>query len=189
MTGTKRTAPDTGSSPARATRSKAAKTEDQPASPTTDEPASKGKKSGKKGAPAIKTPMPFSAFKARALPLHANITHTPPSVSDSEAVPAASADPGFVAATTLVPGNFNTGSYGWKGSKRLQIELMNDTTGEKEKVTVQLQINATVLKSKDVEDTEDLEQTLGGPDAVMDNLEDKKSEEEVTEEQLAAAEE
>ena len=87
--------------------------------------------------------MAASTFKARALPLHINITHTPPVLADDGTVSVASTDPGFVGTTTLVPSTFATGSYGWKGSKRLTIELENPNAEggedkEKEKVHVML---------------------------------------------------
>jgi hypothetical protein len=48
-------------------------------------------------------------------------------------------DPGFIGNTTLVPTTFSTGSYGWKGTKRITIELENSEGGkEKEKVQVML---------------------------------------------------
>lgn len=81
--------------------------------------------------------MAASAFKSRALPLHVNLTHTPPAVPDDTTANVASADPGFIGTTTLVPSTFATGSYGWKGNKRLTIELQN-AEGEKEKVHVML---------------------------------------------------
>ncbi|KAJ7777611.1 hypothetical protein DFH07DRAFT_797419 [Mycena maculata] len=133
--GTKRGADSDGPS----TRaSKVAKTDGE-------KPASKAKKGGaKKGAKAIST----AAFKSKALPLHVNLTHTPPSIGDADTVSAPPTDPGHLAALTLVATSFNTGSYGWKGNKRLTIELQNAEDGEKEKVTVMLTINATVVGSK-----------------------------------------
>jgi hypothetical protein len=83
--------------------------------------------------------LPLSAFKSRALPLHANVTHTPPSITDDKGAPAANVDPGFIGNTTLVPTTFSTGSYGWKGTKRITVELENSESGkEKEKVQVML---------------------------------------------------
>ena len=83
--------------------------------------------------------MAASAFKARALPIHVNITHTPPAVTDGEGANATSADPGFIGTTALIPTIFNTGSYGWKGNKRVTIEVPNgESGGEKEKVHVML---------------------------------------------------
>ena len=43
-----------------------------------------------------------STFKARALPIHINITHTPPVLDDDGAVTLASTDPGFIGTSTLV---------------------------------------------------------------------------------------
>jgi hypothetical protein len=110
--------------------------------------------------------LPASTFKTKALPLHINVTHTPPTIADSETVPAADADPGFIGNLSLLPSSFSTGSYGWKGTKRINVELQNDS-GEKEKVSVMLtyvcfvpvaemkltlfytcSINATVMGSK-----------------------------------------
>ncbi|KZT24081.1 hypothetical protein NEOLEDRAFT_1179584 [Neolentinus lepideus HHB14362 ss-1] len=136
--GRKRAAAEEGSGPT--TRaSKAAKTEGGAAAP-------KGK-GGKRGP---KTNLAASAFKANALPLHVNLTHTPPSVGDKDTEPATAADPGFIGSLTLVPSSFQTGSYGWKGTKRIQVEISNpEGGGQKETVHVQLQINATVIGSKD----------------------------------------
>ncbi|KAG7086493.1 hypothetical protein E1B28_002442 [Marasmius oreades] len=135
MAGTKRSSEGSGPN----TRaSKAAKT---------DRKATAGgtKKGGKKGAKAA---LPASTFKSKALPLHVNVTHTPPTIPDDETVPAATADPGFLGSMTLVPSTFNTGSYGWKGSKRVTIELQNGEGEENEKVQVMLTFNATVVGSK-----------------------------------------
>ena len=79
-----------------------------------------------------------SAFKESALPLHVNITHTPPVLADDGTVSVASADPGFVGTTTLLPGTFATGSYGWKGNKRFTVEIDNPDGSGKEKVHVML---------------------------------------------------
>ncbi|KAI0323313.1 hypothetical protein GY45DRAFT_1332619 [Cubamyces sp. BRFM 1775] len=134
--------------------------EDDGAGPTTrsakapkTEQASPAKGRGGRGKKGPKANMAASTFKARALPLHINITHTPPVLADDGTVSVASTDPGFVGTTTLVPSTFATGSYGWKGSKRLTIELENPNAEggeekEKEKVHVMLTINATVMGSK-----------------------------------------
>ncbi|KAI9456691.1 hypothetical protein BJY52DRAFT_545907 [Lactarius psammicola] len=98
----------------------------------------------KKGPKAVPAPV----FKARALPLHVNVTHTPPTTGEENGAPAAPADPGFLGALALQPSTFATGSYGWKGSKRLTIELVDPDGEEKEKVQVMLTINATVIGSK-----------------------------------------
>ncbi|TFY83095.1 hypothetical protein EWM64_g909 [Hericium alpestre] len=103
----------------------------------------------------LKAGLGANAFKARALPLHLNLTHTPPSIPDDETKPAAPTDPGFIGTTALVPTTFTTGSYGWKGSKRLTIELPDPEGGDgKEKVHVMLTINATVMGSKQAKDDE-----------------------------------
>lgn len=82
--------------------------------------------------------IPTAAFKSKALPLHVNLTHTPPSLSDGDTVPAAPTDPGHLGSVTLVAKSFKTGSYGWTGTKRLAIELLNPEGGDKEKVNVML---------------------------------------------------
>ncbi|KAG5647189.1 hypothetical protein DXG03_001148 [Asterophora parasitica] len=159
MAGTKRTSPESGTS---ARASKVAKTESL-------QTPSKAKKGAKKGIkvrriflslivltalnritpPPPQPAMPVAAFKATALPVHVNLTHTPPTIADpDEVVSAATADPGFIGNLTLVPSSFSTGSYGWKGSKRITIELQNTESDTKEKVQVMLSINATVLGSK-----------------------------------------
>ncbi|CDO68924.1 hypothetical protein BN946_scf185000.g67 [Trametes cinnabarina] len=133
---------DSGSGPT--TRSaKALKTEQ--ASPARGPRGARGRRGGPKANLAA------SAFKARALPLHVNVTHTPPVLADDGSVSLASTDPGFISTATLLPSSFATGSYGWKGSKRITIELQNPEDGgegEKEKVHVMLTINATVMGSK-----------------------------------------
>ncbi|KAM5542732.1 hypothetical protein V8D89_003693 [Ganoderma adspersum] len=135
----KRAAEDEGAGPT--TRSaKAPKTEKAESSPK----AGRGR-GGKKG---LKANLAASAFKARALPMHINITHTAP---DDAATSGVSADPGFIGTSTLVPSTFATGSYGWKGSKRFTVELPSPEGAEgeeKEKVHVMLTINATVIGSK-----------------------------------------
>jgi len=92
-------------------------------------------------------------FKAKVLPLHLNLTHTPPTIlkeetvgekdnEDAEANASATGnDAGFIGNLTLVPSVFSTRSYGWKGSKRLTIELQDgdtDAEGMKEKVQIML---------------------------------------------------
>ncbi|KAF9036795.1 hypothetical protein BJ165DRAFT_1506075 [Panaeolus papilionaceus] len=59
-------------------------------------------------------------------------------------------DSGHIGSLTLVPSTFSTGSYGWKGGKRIVVELLGGAGegGEREKVQVMLSINATVLGSK-----------------------------------------
>ena len=77
--------------------------------------------------------------------MHVNFTHTPPAIADDDkTVPATTADPGAIGALTLVPAEFSTGSYGWKGSKRVTIEIPNVDGGESEKV--QVMISCVVLR-------------------------------------------
>ncbi|KAI0831656.1 hypothetical protein BC628DRAFT_1310712 [Trametes gibbosa] len=142
--------------------------------PKTDQSPTKARSGKGRGRPKVRAPPPAllytactsdplarqanlgaTSFKARALPLHVNLTHTPPVLSDDGAVTLASTDPGFLGTSTLLPSSFATGSYGWKGSKRLTIELQNsDGADEKEKVHVMLTINATVIGSKGAKDDE-----------------------------------
>ncbi|KAH9918407.1 uncharacterized protein BXZ73DRAFT_4386, partial [Epithele typhae] len=120
--------------------------------PKTDtSPKAAKAKGGRKGP---KTNLAAGAFKERALPLHINITHTPPVLDDEGTVTIASQDPGFVGTSTLLPGTFATGSYGWKGNKRFTVEINNPDGGGKEKVHVMLTMNATVIGSKDAKEDE-----------------------------------
>lgn len=110
---------------------------------STDDKATKPKATKAK---SKKEPLPSKEeFKASALPLHVNITHTPPPIDQ---VSAASQTPGFMGHIVLTPTEFNTRSYGWKGSKKLYVELQNSEGPDKKKVWVQLNINATVVGSK-----------------------------------------
>ena len=72
------------------------------------------------------------------MPLHVNVTHTPPVIGEADTQDVAQLDPGFIGSATLVPSSFSTGSFGWKGQKRVTIELLNNESGEKEKVQVLL---------------------------------------------------
>lgn len=82
-----------------------------------------------------------------------NITHTPPIAGgedateekangDAERVPLSAADPGAICSTTLLATTFGTGSYGWKGNKRVTIKLPNPNAtgaeGEEETVNVMI---------------------------------------------------
>ena len=78
-------------------------------------------------------------FKEGALPLHVNVMHNPPPIDQ---VSAASQAAGFMGHIVLTPSVFSTRSYGWKGSKKLYVELQNSEGPEKKKVWVQLNINA-----------------------------------------------
>ncbi|CAE6432831.1 unnamed protein product [Rhizoctonia solani] len=122
----------------------------------TEKPASKGKPASKseKAAPKstgkVKTKAPLSAedFKAKALPLHVNLTQTPPVLGEAKDDSApATLDDGFIASIAMQPAIFNTGSYGWKGARRMTIPLLGGAEGET--VTVRVNINASVVGSKD----------------------------------------
>ncbi|TCD63106.1 hypothetical protein EIP91_005978 [Steccherinum ochraceum] len=113
-----------------------------------------------------------------ALPLHLNLTHTPPSLGlSSSLVDATTADPGFIGTTALVPSVFSTGSYGWKGAKRVQIELEDRETGRKEVVGVMVSINATVIGSKNASgETEEAEDAEEDDEDAADDGEDEAAE-------------
>ncbi|CAE6492532.1 unnamed protein product [Rhizoctonia solani] len=92
-----------------------------------------------------KAPLSAEDFKSKALPLHVNLTQTPPKL-EGESAPATS-DDGLLASIAMQPTTFQTGSYGWKGSRRMTIPLPGGTEGET--VTVMININASVVGSKD----------------------------------------
>ena len=130
--------------------------------------------------PAAQANLPASAFKERALPIHINITHTPPVLADDGSITLASTDPGFIGGATLLPGTFATGSYGWKGNKRFTVEIDNPDGEGKEKVHVMLtyvqtasieavgvhtntvflwpSLNATVIGSKGAKEADDADE-------------------------------
>ncbi|KAG8884885.1 hypothetical protein FRB97_003092 [Tulasnella sp. 331] len=117
-----------------------------------EKPKSKGKRAASPKKAAPKTIVPTAAqFKEHALPLHVNITHTPPSVEapaeHADTTPNTSTDSGHVASITLTPSVFSTGSFGWKGSRKIAVELLN-AEGVKETVMVNMSFNATVAGSK-----------------------------------------
>lgn len=70
--------------------------------------------------------------------------HNPPPIDQ---VAAASQAPGFMGHVVMTPSVFNTRSYGWKGSKKLLVELENSSGPEKTKVWVQLNVNAVSFHS------------------------------------------
>ncbi|KAF9531122.1 hypothetical protein CPB83DRAFT_849361 [Crepidotus variabilis] len=188
MAGTKRGAPTSSEGPSKGAKaSRTTRSSDAPKS-TSKKPASTSKKPASK---AAKAALSSKDFKAKALPLHVNLTHTPPTIkNDSEIaedgtelktsdVPVTGGDIGFIGNLTLVPSSFNTGSHGWKGSKRITVELQGgevDGEGGQEKVQVQLTINATVLGSKPEKKTtkfkkakdEEGEESAGDEDAEED---------------------
>ncbi|EKM83127.1 hypothetical protein AGABI1DRAFT_69321 [Agaricus bisporus var. burnettii JB137-S8] len=80
--------------------------------------------------PNLKETPPASIFTEKVLPLHANITHSPPNLledGESERVD----DPGHIGTLTLVPCTFADGSLGWKGRRKVNVELLNIQPGEK----------------------------------------------------------
>ncbi|KZO95245.1 hypothetical protein CALVIDRAFT_538391 [Calocera viscosa TUFC12733] len=108
------------------------------------------KQSNGKGAKG-KQAMPSSAFKSSALPLHVHITHTPPTIDLPASAEASAAQIGQIASITMLPSDFGTGSYGWKGQKRTTVQLMGGEGEEKEEVQVMFTINAVVVGSKDAQ--------------------------------------
>ncbi|KAH7107349.1 hypothetical protein BKA62DRAFT_683090, partial [Auriculariales sp. MPI-PUGE-AT-0066] len=114
------------------------------------------KTKGKRGAAAKSAPS-FESFKAKALPIHLTLSHSPPKIEQEDASKPRSKgkdkDGGYIGHVALQPSMFGTGSYGWKGTKRIQVELEGED-GKKEKVTVQIQINAPVHGSKDKKEGE-----------------------------------
>jgi hypothetical protein len=79
--------------------------------------------------------MGATAFHSRAQPLHVNITHTEPLIEAD----AAAADPGFLGVLSLASTSFSTGSFGWKGTKRMTVDLPKlEGQEEAEKVQVML---------------------------------------------------
>ncbi|KAI0293414.1 hypothetical protein BC826DRAFT_1105068 [Russula brevipes] len=100
-------------------------------------------KDTKRGPKAI----PASAFKRGAVPLHVTVTDTPSTGgNDDNNASEAPVDPRFLGAVALQPCTFTTGSYGWKGSKRLAVDIIDPKSGETKKV--QVIVNATVMGSK-----------------------------------------
>ncbi|KAG1868840.1 hypothetical protein C8R48DRAFT_701533 [Suillus tomentosus] len=130
------------------------------------------KSTGKKGAARLKTGLSATAFKSRAQPLHVNISHTKPP-TDVE-----STDPGFLEAIELVSSGFSTGSFGWKGSKRLTVNLPKlEGEEEGEAVHVMLTINATVIGSKGAkEEGEEGEEGEKSGEKVGEKTEEKAEE-------------
>ncbi|KAG0706549.1 hypothetical protein DFH29DRAFT_872318 [Suillus ampliporus] len=125
-------------------------------------PKTEGRKSakgtGRKGGTKSKTSMGATAFKSRAQSLYVNITHTEPSTEVEVAENLQ--DPGFLGAIELTATSFSTGSFGWKGNKRMTVALPKmEGEEEGEKVHVTLSINATVIGSKGAkEEAEEVEE-------------------------------
>ncbi|KDQ12278.1 hypothetical protein BOTBODRAFT_146754 [Botryobasidium botryosum FD-172 SS1] len=159
--------------------------------PSTDTPrTTRASKAAKVAASPSKSPtkrrgkavLAPSKFKTRAQPLHLNLTHTEPSAelaAQSEDAPSSHPnDPGHIATFSLVPTDFATGSYGWKGQRRLTIELPAAEGEEKEKVQVMININATVLGSKAAKDDPNEEDSGAAEEAEKEEANGEKKEEE-----------
>jgi len=108
---------------------------------------------------------------------------------DDSIVPAHTADPGFLGAITLLPGSMSTGSYGWKGSKRITIEIDNPDGGDKEKIQVQLTFNATVIGSKSAKGEEEEEEEEKAVDVEHEHEAQAEAEKAVEPEEAKADEE
>jgi zona occludens toxin (predicted ATPase) len=84
----------------------------------------------------LQATMSHEGFMSNAPKIYVNLTHTPPP-TDADGAPSTVDDLGFLGNLVLVPTSFSTGSYGWKTSKKLTIELEDSQGGsEKEKLQV-----------------------------------------------------
>lgn len=131
---------------------------------------------GAKGTARLKTGLTTAAFKARATPLHLALSYHPfqgegvAGVAETATTPAGTEQATLLTTSTLMPGSFATGSFGWKGSKRIVVELKakGQTEGEviaegaEETVNVMLTINATVIGSKEAKEGEGGEESKDG---------------------------
>ncbi|KAI9511352.1 hypothetical protein F5148DRAFT_358958 [Russula earlei] len=126
-----------------------------------------------KGRPKVAQAIPASAFKARAVPIHVTLTRTPSTVKDDNSASLAPVeDPGFLGAVALHPCTFTTGSYGWKGSKRLAINIVDPINDEKNTVQVMLTINATVMGSKQAGKEAEVEAEINSTTRHANDVED-----------------
>jgi len=94
-------------------------------------------------------PIPRTEFRTEALPIHVNFTHTPAALPKDDNEIDVPKDPGHIGSITLLPTDFSTGSYGWKGQRRMTIELPGGEGEDKKTVQVMVNINATVAGSKE----------------------------------------
>jgi len=127
-------------------RKRAADTDSAPT--TRASKTAKTERAAPKGKKGPKTSLSTTAFKTKALPIYVTLTHTQPDATEDKPGTETPTDPGFLGALTLSSSSFATGTYGWKGSKRITVEVDNAEGTEKEKLQVQLTINATVMGSK-----------------------------------------
>ncbi|KAG5723939.1 hypothetical protein E4T56_gene9728 [Termitomyces sp. T112] len=109
--------------------------------------AKKESKKGRKRRAKLQPSISAETFNSAASLLHVNLTHTAPTNGDPE-TEVVRVDPGFIGNVSLAPNTFSTGSFGWKGSKRLTVELPSSNRDGNEEVQVMLSINATVIGSK-----------------------------------------
>lgn len=114
-------------------------------------------KGGAKGAARLKTGLTASAFKSRAAPLHLALSFNPfPGEGETVAVGEGEEQASILTTTTLTASSFSTGSFGWKGSKRIATPLKAPGEGgeaEEDTVHIMLTVNATVIGSKDVKES------------------------------------
>lgn len=112
---------------------------------------------GAKGAARLKTGLTASAFKSRAAPIHLALSFNPfPGEGETVAVGEGEEQASILTTTTLTASSFSTGSFGWKGSKRIAIPLKAPGEGgeaEEDTVHIMLTVNATVIGSKDVKES------------------------------------
>ncbi|KAI6123248.1 hypothetical protein EDD16DRAFT_686099 [Pisolithus croceorrhizus] len=112
---------------------------------------------GPKGTARLKTGLTASAFKSRATPLHLALSYNPfPGEGETVAVEAGGEEASILSTTTLTPSSFTTGSFGWKGSKRIAVSLKAPREGgeaEGDTVHIMLTVNATVIGSKDAKES------------------------------------
>jgi hypothetical protein len=85
--------------------------------------------------PSPQTTVPFSNFKHRAPQLQAIVAYGGENAPESEI---AQGDQSIVCSMPLTVANFQTGSYGWKGQRRIQVQLSDPEGGAGENVTVQI---------------------------------------------------
>src|SRR6267142_1363543 len=70
--------------------------------------------------------------------MHVTVTDTPPTARDDNCTSPDSVDQRILGTVALQPCTFTTRSYGWKGSRRLAIDIADPGSGEKNKVQVML---------------------------------------------------
>ncbi|KAI6038412.1 hypothetical protein EDC04DRAFT_1977532 [Pisolithus marmoratus] len=145
---------------------KRSRTDDTPATGKRETRSSKVQKTeggrapgrgGAKGTARLKTGLTAPAFKSRAPPLHLALSYNPfPEEGETIAVGEGGEQASILTTTTLAPSSFTTGSFGWKGSKRIAVSFKAPGEGgrdEEDTVHVMLTVNATVIGSKDVKES------------------------------------